>query len=100
MHLQLGKYAFIVVELLLVVIKYETKKTKTITIKKKLPRSTCFSFSIYPLYQIFYSYRIASIGDRSAAFLAGNTPKIIPIPDDTPIASTTVGRSTYAGKTL
>ena len=36
-----------------------------------------------------YSYLIASIGDRSAAFFAGNTPKIIPITDETPNAKIT-----------
>ena len=35
-----------------------------------------------------YSYRIASIGERSAAFLAGKTPKIMPINEDTPRANT------------
>jgi hypothetical protein len=41
----------------------------------------------------FYSYRIASIGDRSEAFLAGNTPKITPIALDTPRANATDGKS-------
>ena len=44
-----------------------------------------------------HSYRIASIGDKSAAFFAGNTPKIIPIPEDTPSASNTEFKSIYAG---
>ena len=43
---------------------------------------------------------MASIGERSDALLAGKTPKIIPIPEDTPRASITEERSIYAGKNL
>jgi len=43
---------------------------------------------------------MASMGERSAAFLAGNTPKIMPTPEDTPSAMTTVIKSIYTGKKL
>ena len=40
------------------------------------------------------------MGDRSAAFFAGKTPKITPITDETPRASATEVKSIYAGKNL
>lgn len=47
-----------------------------------------------------YSYRIASIGERLAAFLAGITPNTIPIADETVNATATEERLMYAGKNL
>ena len=41
---------------------------------------------------------MASIGERSAAFLAGNTPKMIPTSDETPTAIAMVIGSIVAGK--
>jgi hypothetical protein len=38
------------------------------------------------------------MGDKSAAFLAGNTPKITPINVETPSAIKTTNKSIYAGK--
>ena len=40
------------------------------------------------------------MGERAAAFLAGKTPKIIPTPEETPRAITTVIKSMYTGKKL
>jgi len=45
-----------------------------------------------------YSYLIASIGERLAAFRAGKTPKKIPIKDDVPIATNIDVISIAAGK--
>lgn len=42
---------------------------------------------------------MASIGESSEARFAGSTPKIIPISDDTPSATTIEVMLIYAGKT-
>ena len=52
------------------------------------------------VFSVVYSYRIASIGDRSAAFFAGNTPKKTPIKLDTPKASITAVKLIATGNQI